>query len=246
MSQPGSAEPDYDTLIGLANFTSTSQTARVKVYNQAGTLQLWSGVDHKDIPLTAGHSIAFTFIPGNPYNDVPLSWKGYMTVESITGGPLAVLANLGGGGCYPAYWNTYSAQLAAIPGPLAPRAVSLFPFANIHWVGDLNHPNGYATGMAITNFDSITVTFKSTWTIGDGYAGAGTTYSWTDVVAPNNSVSWDVYTRAHAAGLTANLQEGNLKIEAQNANGALVAVKQGVCMTQADSLYATFSNGYCF
>jgi hypothetical protein len=244
MSQPGSAEPDYDTLVGLANYTTSSQTGRVRVYDQTGTLQLWSGVDHKDITLAAGHSIGFSFIRGNPYNDNPIDWKGYLTVESINGGQLVVLGMLAGGGCYPAYWNTYSSQIPVYPGPLVARNTILFPFMNIVWTTDMNHPNGYATGISITNFDTITVTYVITYTVGDGYTGAGTPYSWTVTLAPNTSTSFDVYQQAHAAGYTATLSEGHMSIVAQNANGAPVYVKTLAYMTQADGSYKDFSASY--
>lgn len=251
-TKTGNERPDYDTLVGIVNNTSAQVTGRFTVYNQSGVIQQWSGSNYKDIILDPGHAVATTFIPNNVYADAPNNFEGYGVIESTTGAKLDVFAMLGGAGCYPNHWNTFSAEVPVIPN-IGRKVTSGFGYL-IPYFDDgssgMNHTgaNAYRTKMVLTNFDVIDVVFHIVYTIGDYYPDAGDSFTFDVAVNANHSVGFDVYT--YLTTLAAPLyvagtnSEGGLMVTTNNSNGSPVAAKTASYVLVTNRDVNNFSSGY--
>lgn len=210
----GNQMPMLDTLYGVMNPTATSQTFRLRFFNQDGTPALWGdGSEFHDYTLSPTRSIAFTFIPDNVFHQPPQNFRGYGTMEADA--DLPVYSLIGGGGFFPDHWNIISANVPVyrqLQSSTSWRFGYLIPYFN-----DYNHANekSYRTELVITNFDAQSASFWITYTVADFYAGAGDQYLVKLTVAAGQSVNYDVYTLLETVGYVASVNsEGNLSIEA--------------------------------
>lgn len=246
MMVTGNDEPDYDTLIAIANPTSGSQTARIHIYNQSGVVQTWSGANYKDVTLLSNHSMAFSFIPNNPFSDTPKNFKGYAVIDSLNGGQLLINSLLGGGGCYPKYWNSVSGNIPVISSLLSQPEHSVS--YTIPYLADMNHREAdglsYRTHVVVTNFGSVpTITYNFTYRINDAY-GIATVYTFTKTLVPASSVDFDLYTELLAVGYTAAVNsEGWLQIESQ-VGGKIASSPTGVWIFAQNKDDHNYSAGF--
>lgn len=177
-------QPQFDTLIGVCNPYSTSQSFDWHVYDSSGNELPGSPMQKT---LDPGHSLAATLIKGNGFDNPPNNFSGYSTIEftdkdlgptgSVPGIGLPVVGCLGGGGPTPKNWNQFSPAVhmndsAQVSSGPASRWV--FPYF-IHFADPTQHagPQAYQTGISIRNRGTIPVSLVITITGGDGYANAG-------------------------------------------------------------------------
>ena len=152
----GALRPSFDTLIAVANRSTSAATVRFTLYKMDGSIAKWKKpdstlVDYWDYPLAGRKSIATTLMPFNLFHpaskyancqvDSPKDFIGYAEVEAF-GTPFSqpdiyCAAMLGGGGPYPDHWNQFSASVPVISSPakpsiLEPRDTAALPYA-IHY-----------------------------------------------------------------------------------------------------------------
>src|SRR5262249_48106170 len=77
-------QPQWDTLIGVANPFSKAQAFKIHCFDTAGTEVPKSPLSYT---LGPGHSVATTFITGNIFPDPPQNWQGYATIEFLASSP---------------------------------------------------------------------------------------------------------------------------------------------------------------
>lgn len=245
----GNHRPLFDTLISLKNPTAVSQTVRFRFFKQDGTPALWGdGAAYRDYTLAANHAVATTLIPTNIFADPPQDFRGYATLE--VSADLPAYTMIGGNGFFPNHWNTTSAW-TPIYSSLASASSWNYGYL-IPYFDDYNHTGAqsYRMELIITNFDVQDASFWLTFTVGDFYGSAGTSYTVKTSVAAGCSSNQDLYTLMLTNGYPAGQNaEGGLLIEAHvdsSPGSPRISVKAAPLMIIWNRDKTMFSSGVPF
>ncbi len=215
----GRNKPDFDTLISVYNQDSSSIIARVKLFNgEDGTPILWPPDDAEwvDIPLHSESetdqptSFAFTFINWNFLESVPHDFCGFGKIETVDGDghptdqPIAGAGMTAGGGPAFDHWNNVSSEMSFYATVNA-QAQFAMPYV-IPYYDDPEHhdSSSFRTTLVVTNFDDSDSYIHFHYTIGDGWASAGTTYSFVYHLSAWSQLFLDLYSELLNVGYSSN------------------------------------------
>jgi len=221
----GYAEPLFDTLFGICNPTSEVMDVEVATFNADGTPKPWLTTLTKKFSLASKHGIAFTFIRPNPFTDAPQNFEGYAIVSLSR--PGAVNCLLGGGGYFPNYWGTFSAEVPVFADQklngmdvnlLSARSSFTYPYS-IPYFDDLNHhlARSYRTSLVLTNFDKQDCWAHISFIVDDFYSafgGAGTKFSTKKQLLAGRSIKGILYDWLQEGGYPPNQNyEGWIQVD---------------------------------
>jgi hypothetical protein len=209
---PDVTHPAWDTLLGLRNKYTSPVTARIRLWNDDGSIVLWphfnddGSDDHCDVILQPGLAWAASFIPGNGFTQVkgasagpPQNFAGRGTIQCFTGAfdqtsnvlAFVLLANSAWKyGC-----NSQTRKDSYGASPFTRKQLWQFAYVIPH-LDDLQGATGkvWSTGVAIQNFETFAVPVTLTYTINQCYPEAGTRYAFQFSVPANGGVRFDLLT----------------------------------------------------
>jgi hypothetical protein len=204
--------PAWDTLLALRNKYTSLVTARIRLWNDDGSVVMWphfsgGGLDdHCDVILQPGLAWAASFIPGNGFTQAegasagaPQNFAGRGTIQCFSGVfdqtsnvlVFTLLANNAWKyGCNSPVRKDNSGASAFTGKQLWQFAYAIPHFDDTH--GDTGKV--WSTGVAIENFETIAVPVSLTYTIGQTYPQAGAVYKLQFAVPANGGVRFDLLT----------------------------------------------------
>ncbi|HYR91501.1 MAG TPA: hypothetical protein VE422_46035 [Terriglobia bacterium] len=215
--------PLWDTMITMLNHEEFPVVARITIWNeQTGAKVVWpeTGLDHRDETLLAKLSWAVSFIPDNGWHNPPHDFVGFALVEFYQKSPFGLMpldhANvwawvmLGSGN-----FDNHSPAIETPNCKDLPTQSSWYFAYAIPRYDDPNHygSDAYTTGLHIPNFGDTASEVTVRYRVGQRYAEAGQSWSFTKTVEPKHAARFDLFSELLAVGYPPNLNsEGHVEI----------------------------------